>query len=114
MLKAVSRYGARESPRASEVIEACRQRGELVQGPQIEKFEQAFALRHMVFLPNFSSTVRASLRSGESNPSVNQLKIGSSRSRASACLPSSYHRQARLVAARNEAKRTGKPNGQRA
>ena len=46
MLKAVSRYGARESPRASEVIEACRQRGELVQGPQIEKFEQAFALRH--------------------------------------------------------------------
>jgi perosamine synthetase len=45
MLKAISRYGARVIPNTLEVIEACRRRGVLVQGPAIEAFEAAFATR---------------------------------------------------------------------
>jgi perosamine synthetase len=45
MLTAISRYGARVPPRREEIVAACRERGEFVQGPQLHEFEQAFAAR---------------------------------------------------------------------
>ena len=45
MLTAISRYGARIIPNTEETIAALRQRGELIQGPAIREFEQAFAAR---------------------------------------------------------------------
>src|SRR5262249_38994832 len=47
-----------------------------------------------------SSTALASFRTGVLGPSVNQLEIGASRSRASSRLPWPSHRRVRLVAAR--------------
>lgn len=46
MLRAVSRYGIRVVPNAAELIAACRKRGELVRGPHIAEFEEAFAAYH--------------------------------------------------------------------
>jgi len=45
MLTAVSRYGARVLPNTEQIIGACRRRGQIVNGPQIEEFEEAFARR---------------------------------------------------------------------
>lgn len=45
MLTAISRYGARGVPNTQQIIRECRERGELVQGPQIQEFENAFARR---------------------------------------------------------------------
>jgi perosamine synthetase len=45
MLTAISRYGARVLPNTEQLIDACKARGEFVQGPQIEEFEHAFARR---------------------------------------------------------------------
>jgi dTDP-4-amino-4,6-dideoxygalactose transaminase len=45
MMKAIPRFGARVPPEAQAIVAACRKRGELVRGPQIEEFEQAFADR---------------------------------------------------------------------
>ena len=45
MLTAISRYGARVLPDTEQIIARCRQRGELVQGPAIARFEAAFAER---------------------------------------------------------------------
>ena len=43
MLKAISRYGARVIPSTEQIVDACRRRGELVQGPHLSAFEEAFA-----------------------------------------------------------------------
>ena len=45
MLSAVCRYGARFVPGLEAVVEDCRRRGQLVQGPRIAEFEAAFARR---------------------------------------------------------------------
>jgi perosamine synthetase len=45
MLSAISRYGARVLPNTEQIIAGCRRRGELIRGPQIAEFEQAFARR---------------------------------------------------------------------
>ena len=45
MLTAISRYGARVLPNTQQIIAECRRRGQLVRGPQIEEFEDAFAVR---------------------------------------------------------------------
>jgi dTDP-4-amino-4,6-dideoxygalactose transaminase len=45
MLTAVCRYGARFVPGLDAVVEECRRRGQLVQGPRIAEFERAFAHR---------------------------------------------------------------------
>ena len=45
MLAAISRYGARVVSDTEQTVAACRQRGELVQGPQIAEFERAFEKR---------------------------------------------------------------------
>src|SRR4051794_22165426 len=45
MLSAVSRYGPRVLPNTQQIIAGCRHRGELIRGPQIAEFEQAFARR---------------------------------------------------------------------
>jgi Predicted pyridoxal phosphate-dependent enzyme apparently involved in regulation of cell wall biogenesis len=45
MLTAISRYGARVHPTTQQIVAACRERGEFIQGPQIAAFEQAFAAR---------------------------------------------------------------------
>jgi len=42
-MAAIARFGSRVVPELPQIVEACRRRGELVQGPQIEAFEQAFA-----------------------------------------------------------------------
>jgi len=42
MLTAFSRYGARVLPNTDQIVLACRERGELVQGPAIEGFERSF------------------------------------------------------------------------
>ena len=42
MLTAISRYGVRAAPDIDHIIRRCRERGQLVQGPHIEAFEQAF------------------------------------------------------------------------
>jgi dTDP-4-amino-4,6-dideoxygalactose transaminase len=46
MLSAISRYGARFVPDLEEIVERCRGRGALVEGPEIRAFEAAFAERH--------------------------------------------------------------------
>lgn len=43
MLTAICRYGPRIISETSTIVEECRARGEVIQGPAIEKFEQAFA-----------------------------------------------------------------------
>jgi dTDP-4-amino-4,6-dideoxygalactose transaminase len=45
VLSAISRYGARFVPEFEEIVASCRRRGELVEGPRIREFEQAFARR---------------------------------------------------------------------
>jgi perosamine synthetase len=45
MLRAISRYGARVHPTTQQIVAACRERGEFIQGPQIAAFEQAFGAR---------------------------------------------------------------------
>ena len=45
MVIAISRYGPRVIPNTLQIIEACRSRGELVRGPLIAEFEEAFASR---------------------------------------------------------------------
>jgi len=42
-MAAIGRFGTRVPPRLSEIIQDCRARGQLVQGPHIEAFEQEFA-----------------------------------------------------------------------
>ena len=44
MLKAIPRFGARVPPDAREIVAACRARAELVCGPQIAQFEQAYRI----------------------------------------------------------------------
>ena len=43
MLTAISRYGSRLAPEADALIESCRRRGELLRGPELPAFENAFA-----------------------------------------------------------------------
>jgi dTDP-4-amino-4,6-dideoxygalactose transaminase len=45
MLTAISRYGARVLPNTEELVAGCKARGEFIQGPDIARFEQAFARR---------------------------------------------------------------------
>jgi len=45
MLSAVSRYGARVHPTTQQIVAACRERGEFIEGPQVKAFEEAFAAR---------------------------------------------------------------------
>ncbi|HEX9365180.1 MAG TPA: DegT/DnrJ/EryC1/StrS family aminotransferase, partial [Vicinamibacterales bacterium] len=45
MLTAICRYGPRIIPETRTIIDDCRARGELIQGPEIARFEQAFARR---------------------------------------------------------------------
>src|ERR1700730_10122821 len=45
MLTAISRYGARVLPNTEEIVADCKARGELIQGPQIARFEDAFVRR---------------------------------------------------------------------
>jgi len=45
MLSAVCRYGARFVPGLAAIVEECRRRGQLVQGPRVAEFEAAFARR---------------------------------------------------------------------
>ncbi|HVB37778.1 MAG TPA: aminotransferase class I/II-fold pyridoxal phosphate-dependent enzyme [Vicinamibacterales bacterium] len=45
MLSAISRYGARVLPNTEQIIAEQRRRGTLIQGPEIEAFEAAFAAR---------------------------------------------------------------------
>ena len=45
MLTAISRYGVRVLPNTMQIIEELESRGQLVEGPHIERFEQAFAAR---------------------------------------------------------------------
>ncbi|HXH05566.1 MAG TPA: aminotransferase class I/II-fold pyridoxal phosphate-dependent enzyme [Vicinamibacterales bacterium] len=45
MLSAIPRYGARIAPGTDRIVAECRRRGELVDGPHIERFERAFAGR---------------------------------------------------------------------
>ena len=42
-MAAIGRFGTRVPPRLAEIIQDCRARGQLVQGPHIEAFEQEFA-----------------------------------------------------------------------
>jgi perosamine synthetase len=45
MLTAISRHGARVHPTVRQIVSACRERGQFIQGPQVAAFEQAFAAR---------------------------------------------------------------------
>lgn len=45
MLTAISRYGARVLPNTEQLIAGCKARGELIKGPDIARFEAAFARR---------------------------------------------------------------------
>jgi dTDP-4-amino-4,6-dideoxygalactose transaminase len=45
MLTAISRYGVRVVPETRTIIRRCETRGELIEGPEIEQFERAFAAR---------------------------------------------------------------------
>src|SRR5439155_10884 len=45
MLTAISRYGARVLPNTEEIVAGCKARGEFIQGPDISRFEAAFARR---------------------------------------------------------------------
>ena len=42
-MAAIGRFGTRVVPRLSEIIQDCRSRRQLVQGPHIKAFEEAFA-----------------------------------------------------------------------
>src|ERR1041385_5506892 len=42
-MAAIARFGTRVVPEMPQIIRECRERGQLVQGPQIEGFEQEFA-----------------------------------------------------------------------
>jgi dTDP-4-amino-4,6-dideoxygalactose transaminase len=46
MLTAISRYGARVIPNTQQIIAECARRGELLDGPAIAEFEDAFSRRH--------------------------------------------------------------------
>ncbi len=52
MLSAISRYGARWVPHADAIVENCRSRGQLIEGPAIAAFEDGLAERlgggHMI------------------------------------------------------------------
>ena len=69
--------------------------------PEGAKFFQEVVKRHDRSSSNSSNNALASLRSAVSNPSVNQLYTGASRSWASWRLPCWCQSRARLVAARN-------------
>jgi perosamine synthetase len=43
MLAAISRYGMRMVPDAAQIVRQCRERGQLVQGPDVAAFEEEFA-----------------------------------------------------------------------
>ena len=43
MLEAISRYGPRVLPNTQQIVSQCRNRGELVRGPQIQEFEDWFS-----------------------------------------------------------------------
>lgn len=45
MMTAISRYGLRVHPKTQQIVAACRERREFVEGPHIAAFEQAFAAR---------------------------------------------------------------------
>jgi dTDP-4-amino-4,6-dideoxygalactose transaminase len=45
MLTAICRYGPRIAPETTDIIRECRARGTLIQGPDIARFERAFADR---------------------------------------------------------------------
>jgi len=45
MLTAISRYGARVLPNTEDIVSACKARGEFIRGPDIARFEAAFAAR---------------------------------------------------------------------
>ena len=45
MLTAISRYGARVLDNTEEIVAGCKARGEFIQGPDIARFEEAFAER---------------------------------------------------------------------
>src|SRR4029450_11118575 len=45
MLTAISRYGARVLPNTEQLIAGCKARGQFIQGPEIARFEAAFAQR---------------------------------------------------------------------
>ena len=45
MLSAISRYGGRWVPHADAIVENCRSRGQLVEGPAIAAFEDGLAER---------------------------------------------------------------------
>ena len=45
MLAAISRYGARVLPDTEDIVARLKARGELIQGPHIAQFEDAFARR---------------------------------------------------------------------
>src|SRR4029077_13443002 len=45
MRSAISRYGARVLPDTEQIADACKARGEYIQGPQIAEFERAFERR---------------------------------------------------------------------
>src|SRR3954462_3727193 len=42
-MAAIARFGSRAVPELPQIVEECRSRGQLVQGPHIEAFEAAFA-----------------------------------------------------------------------
>jgi perosamine synthetase len=46
MLRAISRYGVRVAPNTQQLIAKCARRGELVAGPAVNEFEEAFSRRH--------------------------------------------------------------------
>jgi dTDP-4-amino-4,6-dideoxygalactose transaminase len=43
MLTAISRYGGRTEPDLASIVEGCRRHGQLVQGPHMAAFEDAFS-----------------------------------------------------------------------
>src|SRR5262249_21229696 len=45
VLSAISRYGARWVPHADAIVEDCRSRGQLAEGPHVAAFEAAFEER---------------------------------------------------------------------
>ena len=45
MLTAICRYGPRVLPETGAIVRRCRERGELIKGPAIRQFEQAFAAK---------------------------------------------------------------------
>ena len=42
-MAAIPRFGTRVVPERHQIIDECRRRGQFVQGPHVEAFEQAFA-----------------------------------------------------------------------